>query len=156
MEPNLLTNRPRRSWWQLPLLLGLVLVAILWLRSHNARQAPDPTAAKMPTPIAKSDPRPKVTLSINYGSGRRLEFAPIAWHDGMTAADLTKAWPNITIKQQGEGESAFVVAIDDVKNQGADGKNWTYGVNGQSADRSYAVYKLKPDDHVLWTFGPRQ
>ncbi len=156
MEPNLLNDRPRRPWWQLPLLLGLVLAAIVWSRSRNVRHTPDPTEAKMPTPIAKSDSRPKVTLSINYGNGRRIEFAAIAWHEGMTAADLTKAWPNISVKQQGEGESALVVAIDDIENQGDGQKNWTYSVNGQMADRSFAVYKLHPDDRVLWTFGPRQ
>ena len=110
----------------------------------------------MPTPLPKSDPRPKVWLSVNYGDGQRTDFAAIEWHEGMTAAELTKAWPVIPIKQQGEGESAFVSSIKDVANQGADGKNWTYSVNGQMADRSFAVYKLKPDDHVLWTFGTRQ
>ena len=110
----------------------------------------------MPAPIAASDPRPKVDLTIDFGGGRRIAFAAIAWHDGMTVADLMSAWPNIAIKQKGAGESAFVTAIDDVENQGADGKNWTYSVNDQIADRSFAVYKLKPGDHVLWTFGPRQ
>lgn len=110
----------------------------------------------MPTPIPKDDPRPKVWLSVNYGNGARTDFAAIEWHDGMTAADLTKAWPVIPIKQQGEGESAFITAIKNVENQGADSKNWTYRVNGEVADRSFAVFKLKPNDHVLWNFGPGQ
>ena len=156
MEPKLLTTRPRRPWWRLPLLLGLVLAAIMWTQAHKSREAPPQATPAMPTPIPKSDPRPKVWLSVNYGDGGRTDFAAIEWHEGMTAADLTKAWPVIPIKQQGEGESAFVTSIKDIENQGADGKNWIYSVNGQTADRSFAVYKLKPDDHVLWTFGPRQ
>jgi hypothetical protein len=31
-----------------------------------------------------------------------------------------------------------------------------YAVNGQFADSSFAVYRLKPGDRVLWTFGARQ
>jgi hypothetical protein len=156
VEKQLPMTCPRRPWWRLPLLLALVLAVIIWSRAHNSREVPGQKNAEMPTPIAKSDPRPKVVLSIDYGNGRRTDFAAIGWRDGMTAADLTKAWPNITIKQKGDGESAFVTAIDEVENQGADGKNWMYSVNGQMADRSFAIYKLKPDDHVLWTFGPRQ
>jgi hypothetical protein len=65
-------------------------------------------------------------------------------------------WPNVRIAQKGTGESAFVTAIDDIRNEGADGQNWTYSVNDQSADRSFAVYKLKAGDRVLWTFGPQR
>jgi hypothetical protein len=62
----------------------------------------------------------------------------------------------ISIAQKGSGQSAFVTAIGGLENQGADAQNWTYSVNGQIADRSFAVYELKPGDRVLWTFGPRQ
>jgi hypothetical protein len=157
VEENLLTTRPRRPWWRLPLLLAIVLAAIMLWRPHNPREVPGQQKANLPTPVPKNDPRPKVWLTVDFGNGDRTAFSPIAWQDGMTAADLTKAWmPVIPIKQKGEGESAFVTAIKDVENQGADGKNWTYTVNGQMADRSFEVYKLKPDDHVLWTFGPRK
>jgi hypothetical protein len=156
VEPNLLTTRPRRPWWRLPLLLGLVLAAIVLLRPHLGREAPSRQNAKLPTPIPKDDPRPKVWLTVDFGDGNRTAFAPIEWHDGMTVADLTKAWPVIPIKQKGQGESAFVTTIKDIENQGADGKNWTYTINGQLGDRSFELYKLKPDDHVLWTFGSRK
>jgi len=122
-------------------------------RPHEARQAKN---GDLPTPIAKDDPRPKIALTIDYGNGRRTAFAAIEWHDGMTVADLMAAWTNVAVKQKGSGESAFVTTIDGIENQGADGKNWIYSVNGQVGDRSFAVYKLKPEDHVLWTFGPRQ
>jgi len=128
----------------------------MWWQFTHQQPAPQAKSGKLPTPIAKNDPRPKVILTVDYGGGRRTAFAPIEWHDGMTVADLMATWTNIAIKQKGSGESAFVTAIDDVENQGADSNNWIYSVNGQVADRSFAVYKLKPDDHVLWTFGPRQ
>lgn len=144
------------AWWRLPLLLGLVLAAIIWSRVQSSRETPANKSVELPETIAIGDPRPRVELSVNFGGGRRTNFAAIAWHDGMTAADLMNAWPNVRITQKGTGESAFVTAIDDVENQGADGQNWTYSVNDQIADRSFAVYKLKADDRVLWTFGPRQ
>ena len=150
------TVRARSSWWRLPLLLGLVLAAIVWSRTHALRDVPANNSAEMPVTIPASDPRPKVALTLDFGGGRRLAFAAIAWRDGMTVADLISAWPNVVIKQKGTGESAFVTAIDDVENQGADGNNWTYRVNDQMGDRSFAVYKLKSGDLVLWTFGPRQ
>jgi hypothetical protein len=150
------TRSARRAWWRLPILLGLVLAAIIWSRVQSPHETPKNNSAEMPEPIAIGDPRPKVELSINFGGGRRTNFAAIAWHDGMTVADLMNAWPNVRITQKGTGESAFVTAIDDVANQGADGQNWTYSVNNQIADRSFAVYKLKAGDQVLWTFGPRQ
>ncbi len=146
----------RGRWWRLPLLLALVVGAIVWSRVHGLREVSADKNTGMPTPIASGDPRPKVVLSIDFGGGRKTEFAAIAWHDGMSVADLMKAWPNIAIKQKGSGESAFVTEIDGVENQGADGQNWIYSVNGQIADRSYAVYNLKSGDQVLWTFRRQQ
>jgi hypothetical protein len=136
--------------------LALVLAAVVWSRVHSIREAPADKNSEMPTPIAIGDPRPKVELSIDYGGGRRTEFAAIAWQKDMSVADLLKAWLNVAIKQKGSGESAFVTEIDGVENQGADGQNWIYSVNGQIADRSFAIYNLKPGDQVLWTFGRQQ
>ncbi len=155
-DRQLKPDSARRSWWRLPLLLFIVLASIMWWQTNRPHEAQQAKSGQLPTPIAKNDPRPKTVLTIDYGGGRRTAFAPIEWHDGMTVADLMAAWTNLAVKQKGSGESAFVTAIDDVENQGADGKNWIYSVNGQIADRSFAVYKLKAEDHVLWTFGPRQ
>jgi hypothetical protein len=129
---------------------------MMWWQANRPHQAQQAKTGNLPTTISKSDPRPKVSLTIDYSGGRRTAFSAIEWHDGMTVADLMAAWTNIEVKQQGSGEAAFVTAIENVENQGADGKNWIYSVNGQVADRSFAIYKLKDGDHVLWTFGPRQ
>jgi hypothetical protein len=146
----------RRPWWRLPLLLLAVLVAMMWWQTNRPHPAQQAKNGNLPTTIRNDDPRPKVTLTIDYSGGRRTAYAAIEWHDGMTVADLMAAWTNIAVKQQGSGESAFVIGIDDIINQGADGNNWIYSVNGQIGDRSFAVYQLKAEDHVLWTFGPRQ
>jgi len=54
---------------------------------------------------------------------------------------------------KGQGETLFVMGIGEVANQGADGINWTYRVNGELGDRSSGIFSLKPGDKVLWIFG---
>lgn len=56
----------------------------------------------------------------------------------------------------GDHESMMLTNIDDSYNEWAGGRNWTYQVNGVPADRSIGIYKLEPDDRVLWTFGKQQ
>lgn len=54
---------------------------------------------------------------------------------------------------KGQGETLFVMGIGEVVNQGADGINWTYRINGELGDRSSGIFSLKPGDKVLWIFG---
>jgi hypothetical protein len=143
-------------WWRLPLLLAIVLAVVVWSRVRGLHDDSPENKGERPAALVNSDPRQKVALAIDFGSGRLNSFEGIAWHDRMTVADLMNAVSGISITQKGSGQSAFVTAIDGVKNQGADGQNWTYSVNDQIADRSFAIYQLKPGDRVLWTFGPRQ
>jgi hypothetical protein len=159
---RLVENEPAKtcsacgSWWRLPLLLGLVLVAIVWSRVHGLREESPEKNIDRSDPVANGLPQEKVELAIDFGGGRRKNFDAVAWHGGMTVADEMIASSGVKITQKGSGQSAFVTAIDGIENQGANGQNWTYSVNGQIADRSFAVYELKPADRVLWTFGPRQ
>ena len=62
----------------------------------------------------------------------------------MTVADLLSSAPEVPITQKGSDQAAFLTAINGVANEGAGGKNWTYEVNGEVADRSFAVYELQP------------
>jgi hypothetical protein len=64
--------------------------------------------------------------------------------------------PNLAVQQKGSGATAFLVSIDGVANDDNAGRYWLYSVNGKIADRSFAIYKLEPNDHVLWTFGEQQ
>jgi Domain of unknown function (DUF4430) len=143
-------------WWRLPLLLGLVLGAIVWSRVHGLREESPEKSSEQAAPVAHRVPQEKVELSIDFGAGRQKNFEAIAWNDGMTVADTMNASSGVKITQKGSGQSAFVTSIEGVENQGADGQNWTYSVNGKIADRSYAVYELKPGDRVLWKFGSQQ
>jgi hypothetical protein len=143
-------------WWRLPLLLTLVFVAIVCSQLARLRHEPPENSSNRPAPITDGKPEQKIELTIDFGGGKRKNFEAIAWHADMTVADAMNASSGLNIAQKGAGESAFVTAIDGAENQGSDGMNWTYSVNGKIADRSFAVYELKPGDRVLWTFGSRQ
>jgi hypothetical protein len=143
-------------WWRLPLLLGLVLAAIVWSRVHGLREATSEKEIDQPAPVTDGVPKEKIALTIDFGDGRPKNFDAIAWRSGMTVADAMKAASGVTVAQKGSGQSAFVTSIDGVQNQGADAHNWMYKINGKVADRSFAVYELKPGDRILWTFGSWQ
>jgi hypothetical protein len=143
-------------WWRLPLLLGLVLAAIVWSRVHGLREESSDENTDQSVPVANGVPQEKISLTIDFGDGRPKNFDAIAWRSGITVAEAMKAASGMTVAQKGSGQSAFVTSIDGVQNQGADAKNWMYKINGKVADRSFAVYELKPGDRILWTFGPWQ
>jgi Domain of unknown function (DUF4430) len=155
--------RVRRSRWRLPLLLAIVLVAMVVMQTSGLRQIissnhADPNAATS-EPSAGATTGQTVQLVIQFADGNeRHDFIP--WHDGMTVENLlasaSRLPKGIHFAQQGSGESALLTEINGAANEGGSGRNWTYSVNGQEADRSFAIYQLHPGDHVLWTFASRQ
>jgi hypothetical protein len=142
--------------WRLPAMLVLVLVAIVLMRVLNNDVTTTTAVEDAQLLPGDAAAREHVSLSIDYGDGQRRDFDKIVWHDGMTVADLLRSLPGLTTTQRGSGSGAFLMAIGDTTNEGADGKNWTYAVNGQNAGRSFAVYELRPGDRVLWRFGPQR
>jgi len=138
------------------MLLALVLAAIVWSRGRSLHDAEVDSNPKAASSKEAADPRQMVSLKIDFGDGREKNFDAVAWQDGMTAANLLHNAPDTDVSAKGAGEAAFLTAIDGVSNEGAGGRNWTYSVNGKTADRSFAIYKLQPGDQVLWRFGPRQ
>lgn len=140
---------------KLPLLLGLVLLAILVLRGFGPRvreieKPPDVRSSTSPAPAGSANEI--VSMTVEFGDGRRQEFAAIPWRSGMTVADLFLEVSGIVVIQEGTGEAAFLTGMNGIENMGAEGRNWIYEVNGQSGDRSFAVYEIHPGDRVLWTF----
>jgi hypothetical protein len=132
---------PCQTWWRLPLLLLLVLAAILFWHSNGLREAKRAAEDGPAGEVVNPARRETVSFTIDFGNGSRKEIVDVPWHDHMTVADALRGSKEISILEKGTGESAFLTTIDDVANEGAAGKNWTYEVNGKSADR------------VLWTFG---
>jgi hypothetical protein len=131
-----------------------VLAAILLMRDRGVRHST--TDSGEPSSGASNAVRSEQTLSLtlDFGDGSPRRYEPIAWREGMTVRDLTRETRREGLKLvvRGTGMAAFLESLDGVANEGADGRNWTYSVNGKRGDRSFAVYKLQPGDQVLWTF----
>ncbi len=137
---------------KLPLLLGLVLLAILAFQGFRPLAPEIEKRSDSQSVLADLPPHTEVSIRLDFGDGRQLDFSAVPWRRGMTIADLLHEIHGISIVQKGTGKAAFLVGINGIENEGADGKNWLYEVNGQSGDRSFADYELRPGDRVLWTF----
>lgn len=140
---------------RLPLLLGLVLLAMLVFRPFGPRRSELEKLSdsrRSVNPAVHADANEKVSLKLDFGDGRQQEFSAIAWRNGMTVADLFQEVQGVTVKQEGVGAAAFLTGINGIRNEGAGGKNWLYEINGQTGDRSFAVCEIRPGDQVLWTF----
>ncbi len=67
------------------------------------------------------------------------------------AAERDPAWE---FTYEGAGESAFLTQLGQQANQGAEGNNWQYEVQGERANVSFGALQLVPGDRVLWKFAP--
>lgn len=96
-----------------------------------------------------------VSVEVDYGDGASRRFGQLAFKDGDTVHEATLAATRhprgIKCEIKGTGGNAFLVSIDDVKNEGT-GKNWIFYVNDKKADRGMGVFKLKAGDSVAWKF----
>ena len=108
--------------------------------------------------FAVSETGESISLEIDFGDGAFRRYSPIPWNDGTTVADamelVKKHRHGVEFHNEGEGEKALLVRIEDVQNQGGDAgaKNWVYEVNGKRAIVSFAVCPLAASDTVLWKF----
>lgn len=97
-----------------------------------------------------------VRLVIDFGDGVEKHFTRLEWKDKMTVFDAMQLARQhrrgIRFEYRGKGATLLLTQIDDVKNQGAGGKNWIYRVNEKVGNRSIAIYPLKSGDTILWKF----
>ncbi len=100
-----------------------------------------------------------VRLVIDYGDGVEKHFTRIAWKPGMTVLDVMeqakRSKRGITFDYRGKGETAFLMKIDDLKNEGGglDSRNWSFSVNDELAEKSFGIYEPKRGDLIVWKFG---
>ena len=141
---------------QLPLLLVIILFGLLAQRLLREK----PLVAIFPNaPEKTAQGRETVALHIDYGNGVEKHFLTLSWHKEMTVLDVfreaARQTPGIGFSYRGQTKMAMLTEIDGLKNEGGqtNARNWIYRVNGQKADKSFAVYRLQPSDVVLWTFG---
>jgi hypothetical protein len=106
--------------------------------------------------FAAEEAKPAVTLVIDYGDGVQKHFHGLAWTDGATVWDVLEAARRhprgIQVEIRGKNATAFLVQIDDCRNQGR-GKNWVYRINGKLADKSFAVQPVREGETITWEFG---
>lgn len=135
----------RRPWMPCAMILVGLVVASVTLQAPA--RAEDPATD------------PVVRLTIDYGDGVEKHFTRIAWRDGMTVFDVlveAKKHPRgIRFEHRGQGETVFVMQIDDLKNQGQ-GRNWTYQVNDKAGMVSCGIQRVAKDDRILWKFATRR
>jgi hypothetical protein len=136
--------------------LILLLAAIVASRHWGIREVASPPRDNPSTTQSKTGKAEKISLRVDFGDGRRTDYEASSWHEGMTIGELLNNTSRLNTAQQGAGPSTFLTQIDGVANEGTGGRNWTYTVNGQRGDRSFAIYELHAGDRVLWTFGPQQ
>ncbi|HEY4232189.1 MAG TPA: DUF4430 domain-containing protein [Lacipirellulaceae bacterium] len=140
-------------------MLALLLIVMILGRSAALRQNA-PASHEGTNETAAESPTGKTVALIIRSTDSPERHDYVAWHDGMTVADLLTAASHlpkgIQFAQRGSGESALLTEINGVANEGGGGRNWTYSVDDKEADRSFAVLQLRPDDHVLWTFTAKQ
>lgn len=148
-----------RSAWRLPLFLVLVLAVILLSQQRGIRNSVfKPLGGLQSTAPSHSQVRlqNRVFLTVNTNDGRPPQSESAAWQPGMSVLEFLQQEPRVSFHCQGAGPAAFVTELNGQENEGADGRNWTYSINGQPAVESCGVCELRPNDHVLWTFARRQ
>jgi hypothetical protein len=146
--------------WLFPLLLAILLGGILLARLGGVRDGEEAVVKSPPTSADRVAAGKAVSMVVDSGDGQLRQFDSVPWHEGMTIEDLLGAARQLPdspeFAKQGSGASAFLTRIGGLANEGAAGRNWTYQINDQGGDRSFAVYELQPGDRVLWKFGPQE
>lgn len=95
-----------------------------------------------------------VDVVIDFDGRSVIASAP--WRQGMTALDALLAAETdkpLEIERRGEGATAFVEAIDGVRN-GTDKsqRNWLVRINGKLSKESAGKTPVLPGDRVLWEY----
>lgn len=147
------SEAPPASRWHAPLVLAVVLIAIVVSQTFLSREAP-PERAEQDSQQAATGKN--VVLMIEGGEADDEQTVlNSAWRRGMTVLDaLEGALDKGKVDRSGEGEQAFVHAIAGQTNEGADGRNWQYYVNGERGRVSAGAKIIEPNDRVLWKFAP--
>ena len=97
-----------------------------------------------------------VTIVIDYGDGVQKRFKKVPCTANATVLDAMRKTMQhargIKFRYRGSGETALLTQIDDLKNEGGNGKSWLYEVNGKLARKSFAIQNLSNHDTILWKF----
>ena len=108
-------------------------------------------------PILAAEPgKEGVSLTVDFNDGSQLRYTGLDWNDKMTALAAlevaAKHRRGFEYKVRGSGSIAFVTEIEGQSNEGANGRNWLFKVNGKLAKVGAGSHKLQQGDRVEWEF----
>ena len=148
--------KPKSTWRAVLLLavvLGAVAVSQTLLRRDSPEQVDEPAAGDPPAASAET-----ATLVIEPAAGQSQEWK-VAWREGMTVLDLFQGVGGeqaAKIESLGSGELTFITSIGGAENEGADGRNWQFYVNGERSNVGAGAYVVESGDHVLWKLAAKE
>ena len=125
--------------WLLVLLAFLVVIGGARLVSKTP--APQPT----PSVVEKIG---IATITITAGPQDSKTFESVAFTNGETALEFTRKVAQV--ETTGEGETAFVTAINGIVASETNRQFWSFGINGQDAPVGAGAYKVKDSDIISW------
>ena len=99
-----------------------------------------------------------VSVEVDFGSDKRAKSIDVVCSPESTvllSLERAQNLKRLKFESRGAGETAFVTAIDGVKNEGSDGKNWIYRVNEKLGDKSAGIFAVSPGDKISWSFGDK-
>lgn len=119
----------------------LLISGFFYLRNNPQENTP------APEPVQQVVER-KAVIEIALTSENTKKFDIEDFTDGTTALSMTEAV--VTVQKKGEGEQAFVTAIDGVQAQESKKEFWSFYVNGKQAEVGAGTYKVQNGDVVSW------
>jgi hypothetical protein len=128
---------------------GLMLSSGGCQRKGNEVAMPPPTATQDASTDASA--AGTVTMEFTWDNDKVTTWEIKGIQPGDTVLDAMRKVESPEIVIQGEGPNAFVSSIGELSTTAGEG--WSYSVNGQWADRSVGVYKIKPGDKIVWSHG---
>lgn len=117
--------------------LGIVLVVgvgVMLLPRMQTTQAPEVTSIQ------------QETISVRQTINNKTETE--SQKKGSTALELLQN--TAEVKMKGEGENAFVTAINGVEASESKKQFWAFYVNGKQAEVGAGTYQLKEGDAIEW------
>ncbi len=92
-----------------------------------------------------------IVVNIDFGNGTNVTYA------GLQASNVLNATQAIArIELNWYGDLAFVVSIDGVSNDAAQGLWWQYWVDGQLGPVAANKYQLQSNDSIQWRREPSE
>jgi len=96
-----------------------------------------------------------VPLEIDFGEKKQTISVDVPVSADSTVLQIMERARNmgdLDFKSSGSGETAMILSINGVENEGANGNNWIYRVNGKVASKGCGVYAVQKGDKIRWAW----